>query len=151
MAYYNRTTAIKDSESHWRGTAFIIGDSKKYGKYIKVEKPLSEDVVECWYYDAKEFAGVVNRFIRTHGKDPDLLDDDEMYEFVASYYSDILEEIVEKVDLIYKRNNQSNEARNRKLMEERYSNSSNSSHNYSVVNERCHWGSHDVNDSTHCH
>ena len=59
MAYYNRTTAIKDSESHWRGTAFIIGDSKKYGKYIKVEKPLSEDVVECWYYDAKEFAGVV--------------------------------------------------------------------------------------------
>lgn len=150
MAYYNRTTAIKDSESHWRGTAFIIGDSKVYGKYIKVEKPLSKDVVECSYYDAKEFAGVVNRFIRTHGKDPDLLDDDEMYEFVASYYSDILGEIVEKVDLIYKRNHQSNEARNRKLMEERHS-SSNSSHNYSAVNERCHWGSHDVTNSEHCH
>lgn len=150
MAYYNRPTAITNSEYHWRNSMFIIGESKKYGKYMKVEIPLNADVIECSYYDVKAFIGFLNNFIKSHHQDLDLFDDDDLTDFIQDNYAELISAISENVELLHKRNNQSNEARNRKLMEERHS-SSNRSSNYKEEYERCHWGSHDVNDSTQCH
>ena len=137
MNKYPYTTAIKDSEHHWRSTKFIMGESPKYGKYIKIEKPISKEVVECYYYDAQEFISCLNHFIKVHKQSPEYFEDDDMVEFVRANYDDILDEISEKVVLLYKRNHKSNEVRNRELTEKR---SSSSSSRVSYGDPNCHWG-----------
>ena len=114
-SYYNRPTAITNSEYHWRNSMFIIGESKKYGKYMKVEIPLNADVIECSYYDIKSFIGFLNNFIRSHHQDPDLFDDDDLTDFIQDNYAELMSAISENVELLYKRNNKSNEARNKKV------------------------------------
>lgn len=115
-SYYNRPTAITNSEYHWRNSMFIIGESKKYGKYMKVEIPLDADVIECSYYEVKAFIGFLNNFIKSHHQDPDLFDDDDLTDFIQDNYAELISAISENVELLYKRNNKSNEARNKEVL-----------------------------------
>lgn len=115
-SYYNRPTAITNSEYHWRNSMFIIGESKKYGKYMKVEIPLDADVIECSYYEVKAFISFLNNFIKSHHQDPDLFDDDDLTDFIQDNYAELISAISENVELIQKRNNKSNEARNRMVL-----------------------------------
>ena len=100
-----KITTIRSTESYYKYTRLIYGENyittndTYLLNYIKIEKPINEDSVECWFIDYADFVHFICNTYKAEldGDFSNDLDEIEQRDYIVALYNH-LDEFIENIE-----------------------------------------------------